>query len=295
MTALQDEIEAKGLWDLDSKVDQAMDALRCPPDEGGRRLALGRRAFGAWRCARLLLEQLSSCSRRAIQPSYRTRKRWPLGRAFCTHIPAHSARSRHPAIVLYLRQTSASWISSSSTAARFLRGAPLILARAEAERCMQVNRGTMARQRTIERGAPLGVGSQSQTSLSRVSALTMSSSPIADKGDEPRSSHLIAERLGPTSSTPRRREEGSATVSHPRPRFQAGRPAAFVGVIGPRRGKTSLVRDDAPEETPATARLPSAEYLCFGERPSPRRARGEQDRLGGDLRRQRVHLSRQAR
>ncbi|MGL4727586.1 MAG: energy-dependent translational throttle protein EttA, partial [Bosea sp. (in: a-proteobacteria)] len=33
MTALQDEIEAKGLWDLDSKVDQAMGALRCPPDD----------------------------------------------------------------------------------------------------------------------------------------------------------------------------------------------------------------------------------------------------------------------
>ena len=33
MTKLQDEIEAQGLWDLDSKVDQAMDALRCPPDE----------------------------------------------------------------------------------------------------------------------------------------------------------------------------------------------------------------------------------------------------------------------
>src|SRR5918911_1889604 len=28
MTSLQDEIEAKGLWDLDSKVGQAMDALR---------------------------------------------------------------------------------------------------------------------------------------------------------------------------------------------------------------------------------------------------------------------------
>src|SRR5215831_435204 len=51
MTKLQDEIEAKGLWDLDSKVDQAMDALRCPPDEadvtklsGGerRRVALCR-------------------------------------------------------------------------------------------------------------------------------------------------------------------------------------------------------------------------------------------------------------
>src|SRR5712692_4776246 len=33
MTKLQDEIEAKGLWDLDSKVDQAMDALRCPPGD----------------------------------------------------------------------------------------------------------------------------------------------------------------------------------------------------------------------------------------------------------------------
>src|SRR6266567_696135 len=51
MTKLQDEIEAKGLWDLDSKVDQAMDALRCPPDDadvtklsGGerRRVALCR-------------------------------------------------------------------------------------------------------------------------------------------------------------------------------------------------------------------------------------------------------------
>jgi len=33
MTKLQDEIEAKGLWDLDSKVDQAMGALRCPSDD----------------------------------------------------------------------------------------------------------------------------------------------------------------------------------------------------------------------------------------------------------------------
>jgi ATP-binding cassette ChvD family protein len=33
MTRLQDEIEAKGLWDLDSRVDQAMDALNCPPGD----------------------------------------------------------------------------------------------------------------------------------------------------------------------------------------------------------------------------------------------------------------------
>ncbi|MEW6436124.1 MAG: energy-dependent translational throttle protein EttA [Pseudomonadota bacterium] len=51
MTKLQDEIEAQGLWDLDSQVDQAMDALGCPPNDwpvdklsGGerRRVALCR-------------------------------------------------------------------------------------------------------------------------------------------------------------------------------------------------------------------------------------------------------------
>src|SRR5262245_19130742 len=56
MTRLQDEIEAKGLWDLDSKVDQAMDALRCPPDDGDvSKLSGGERRRVA--LCRLLLEQ----------------------------------------------------------------------------------------------------------------------------------------------------------------------------------------------------------------------------------------------
>jgi ATP-binding cassette ChvD family protein len=33
MARLQDEIDAENLWDLDSQVDVAMEALRCPPDE----------------------------------------------------------------------------------------------------------------------------------------------------------------------------------------------------------------------------------------------------------------------
>ena len=56
MTKLQDEIEAKGLWDLDSKVDQAMDALRCPPDDAEvSKLSGGERRRVA--LCRLLLEQ----------------------------------------------------------------------------------------------------------------------------------------------------------------------------------------------------------------------------------------------
>ena len=56
MTKLQDEIEAQGLWDLDSKVDQAMDALRCPPDDADvTKLSGGERRRVA--LCRLLLDQ----------------------------------------------------------------------------------------------------------------------------------------------------------------------------------------------------------------------------------------------
>jgi ATP-binding cassette ChvD family protein len=57
MTKLQDEIEAKGLWDLDSKVDQAMDALRCPPDTADVAALSGGERRRVALC-RLLLEQL---------------------------------------------------------------------------------------------------------------------------------------------------------------------------------------------------------------------------------------------
>ncbi len=33
MTTLQDQIDAQNLWDLDAQVEQALDALRCPPGE----------------------------------------------------------------------------------------------------------------------------------------------------------------------------------------------------------------------------------------------------------------------
>jgi ATP-binding cassette ChvD family protein len=56
MTRLQDEIDAEGLWDLDEKVDQAMDALGCPPDEANvAKLSGGERRRVA--LCKLLLEQ----------------------------------------------------------------------------------------------------------------------------------------------------------------------------------------------------------------------------------------------
>ncbi|MDB5470192.1 MAG: energy-dependent translational throttle protein EttA [Caulobacter sp.] len=51
MTTLQEKIDAGDLWDIDSRIEMAMDALRCPPNESGvtllsggekRRVALAR-------------------------------------------------------------------------------------------------------------------------------------------------------------------------------------------------------------------------------------------------------------
>jgi len=56
MARLQDEIDSKNLWDLDSQVDQAMDALRCPPDDSDvTKLSGGERRRVA--LCRLLLDQ----------------------------------------------------------------------------------------------------------------------------------------------------------------------------------------------------------------------------------------------
>jgi ATP-binding cassette ChvD family protein len=56
MAKLQDEIDAKNLWELDSQVDLAMDALRCPPDDADlTKLSGGERRRVA--LCRLLLNQ----------------------------------------------------------------------------------------------------------------------------------------------------------------------------------------------------------------------------------------------
>jgi ATP-binding cassette ChvD family protein len=56
MAKLQDEIDAKNLWELDAQVDLAMDALRCPPDDADvTKLSGGERRRVA--LCRLLLDQ----------------------------------------------------------------------------------------------------------------------------------------------------------------------------------------------------------------------------------------------
>jgi ATP-binding cassette ChvD family protein len=56
MSKLQDIIDSKNLWDLDSQVDLAMDALRCPPDDADVAMLSGGERRRVALC-KLLLEQ----------------------------------------------------------------------------------------------------------------------------------------------------------------------------------------------------------------------------------------------
>jgi ATP-binding cassette ChvD family protein len=55
MTTLQDKIDAQNLWDLDSQIDVAMEALRCPPDDADVKTLSGGEARRVALC-KLLLE-----------------------------------------------------------------------------------------------------------------------------------------------------------------------------------------------------------------------------------------------
>ena len=89
MTRLQDEIEAKGLWDLDSQVEQAMDALGCPPDDADVDNALGRRAPPRRAVPAAARKARPAAARRADQPS-RRRDGELARRAPARTIPARS-------------------------------------------------------------------------------------------------------------------------------------------------------------------------------------------------------------
>lgn len=55
MGALQDQIDAENLWDLDSQIDVSLEALRCPPDEADVTTLSGGEARRVALC-KLLLE-----------------------------------------------------------------------------------------------------------------------------------------------------------------------------------------------------------------------------------------------
>jgi ATPase subunit of ABC transporter with duplicated ATPase domains len=93
MGKLQEELDHADAWDLDSQLEQAMDALRCPPPDAGHHLSGGERRRVAL-CKLLLSQARPAAARRAHQPPGR-RERAVAGAApgeLPGHRPGRHAR-----------------------------------------------------------------------------------------------------------------------------------------------------------------------------------------------------------
>ncbi|MGY2048479.1 energy-dependent translational throttle protein EttA [Methylobacterium sp. JK268] len=265
MTRLQDEIEAKGLWDLDSKVDQAMDALRCPGDEvavatlsGGerRRVALCRLLL--WQPELLLLDEPTN----------------HLDAETVAWLEGH-LRSYPGAILIvthdrYFLDNVTGWILELDRG----RGIPyegnysswLVQ---KQKRLAQEGREEEARQRTLEReqqwvsASPKARQAKSKARIARYEELVAKSQ---EKG--PSTAQIvipIAERLG--NNVIEFDGLGKAfgdrllidDLSFKLP------PGGIVGVIGPNgAGKTTLFRMITGQETPDSGTITVGESVKLG-------------------------------
>ena len=100
---LQDKLDAADAWNIDSKLERAMDALQCPPDDqpvttlsGGERRRvraelhrLDRRGVAAWRCAACCSSNPTYCCLTSL-PTTSTPRASTGSSSTCSSIPAPS-------------------------------------------------------------------------------------------------------------------------------------------------------------------------------------------------------------
>ncbi len=265
MTALQDEIESKDLWDLDSKIDQAMDALRCPPDDWGvENLSGGERRRVAM--CRLLLEQPDLLL--LDEPTNH------LDAETVSWLEGH-LRNYPGAILIvthdrYFLDNVTGWILELDRG----RGIPYegnytSWLEQKQKRLSQESREDVARQRTIEREREWVSASQkarqtkSKARIQRYEELVQKSQ---DKG--PTTAQIIipiAERLGANVIEFEDLKKGYEDkllidgLSFKLP------PGGIVGVIGPNgAGKTTLFRMITGQETPDEGTITVGETVQLG-------------------------------
>ena len=265
MAKLQDEIEAKGLWDLDSKIDQAMDALRCPMDEAKVETLSGGEKRRVALC-RLLLEQPDLLL--LDEPT--------------NHLDAETVAwleghlQQYPGAVLivthdrYFLDNVTSWILELDRG----RGIPyqgnysswLVQ---KQKRLAQEGREEEARMRAIERerewiqASPRARQAKSKARFQRYEELVAKS---ADKA--PQTAQIIipvAERLGQTVIE----ADGLAKAYGENLLFEKLSfklpPGGIVGVIGPNgAGKTTLFRLITGQEKPDSGAIKIGETVKLG-------------------------------
>ena len=265
MTRLQDEIEAQGLWDLDSQVDQAMEALGCPPDDWAvDRLSGGEKRRVA--LCKLLLEQPELLL--LDEPT--------------NHLDAETVNwleghlRQYPGAILivthdrYFLDNVTSWILELDRG----RGIPYegnysAWLQQKQKRLAQEGREDEARQRALEAesewisASPKARQAKSKARIQRYEEL------VAKQNDRTLSSAQIiipvAERLG----------QNVIDFNHLSKGFQDKLliddlsfklpPGGIVGVIGPNgAGKTTLFRMITKQETPDKGEISIGESVHLG-------------------------------
>ncbi len=297
MTQLQDEIEAKGLWDLESQVEQAMDALGCPPDDADvTQLSGGERRRVA--LCRLLLEKpdLLLLDEPTNHLDAET-VNWLEG-----HLRAYPGAILIVTHDRYFLDNVTSWILELDRG----RGIPyegnysawLVQ---KQKRLEQEGREDASRQRALAEesawiaSSPRARQTKSKARIAAYDELVRKSNEKAPTGVQiviP-----VAERLGQNVVDVVDLSKGygdrmlieKLTFKLP--------PGGIVGVIGANgAGKTTLFRMITGQEKPELGldqdRRERSAWLC---RSVARRARRQEERMGGNLRRLRHHHARQAR
>jgi ATP-binding cassette ChvD family protein len=265
MTRLQDEIEAKGLWDLDSKVDQAMDALRCPPDEADVNTLSGGERRRVALC-KLLLEQpeLLLLDEPTNHLDAETTA-WLEG-----HLRAYPGAILIVTHDRYFLDNVTGWILELDRG----RGIPYegnysSWLEQKQKRLAQEGREEEARQRTIERerewvsASPKARQAKSKARIQRYEDLV---AKAAERG--PTTAQIIipiAERLGNNVIEFESLTKGFSErlliddLSFKLP------PGGIVGVIGPNgAGKTTLFRMITGQEEPDSGKITIGESVKLG-------------------------------
>ena len=265
MAKLQDEIDSKNLWDLDSQVDLAMDALRCPPDDADVDQALRRRAPPRRALPAAARPARAAAARRADQPS-RRRKRELAGRPSAQL----SGRDpdRHPRPLLP-RQCHRLDSRARPRPRHSLRGQLHLLAPQKQKRLEQESREDEARQRTLQResewisSSPKARQAKSKARYQRYEDLLKIAN--AKVNTVAQITIPVAERLGQNVVDFDHLTKGfgdnllidDLTFKLP--------PGGIVGVIGPNgAGKTTLFRMITGQEKPDKGTIKIGESVRLG-------------------------------
>ena len=273
-TKLQDQIDSQNLWDLDSQVEQAMDALALPARRCRRRQALRRREAprGALPAA---ARASPTCCSSTSRPTISTPRRCAGWKSTCANIPGAILIVTHDR---YFLDNVTGWILELDRG----RGIPYegnysAYLEKKAKRIEQEGREEAARQKALEREREW-IAASPRARQAKSKARIRAYDELLKRNEErtPGTAQIIippGERLGDnvieiedlSKAYGDRLLIDDLTFKLP--------PGGIVGVIGPNgAGKTTLFRMITGQEKPdaGTIRLGEtrASRLC---RPEPRR------------------------